>query len=471
MNIVQEQKGSLEAVIKIQLTKEDYEDQVLKELKTMQRKAQMPGFRPGKVPFGMIKKMYGKSVLVEEVNKVLADALYNYIKEQQLNILGHPVADSKQADLVDWDAIDGTSFDYHIGLSPTIDLELGPDIQVDYHVIKVDDSTLNTYVTDVRRKYGKMSNPDSASMGDVLYGQFVEMDTEDQPKPEGHTHQSSLYVDFVKDEELKKRLVGIKVGDSLVFDVLKAVESEAEAASMLGVKKEELGNYNPLFRFSIDSINRVDPADLNEELFNKVAPGKGIQTEDAFLEFMREQIGQQYQSEVDQHFRNEVKKKLISLTALELPESFLKTWLLETNKNEITQDQVEKEFDGLADTFRWQLIENHLIKTHHLEVTRQDIHDHLEAYFRAQMMQYGQEDVEQEVIEGFIQNIFGKEEEIKKVSDHLMEQKLLALYKENLSLNHVELTFEEFVQLVTKTYKSNEEPEATSPKADQPGDE
>lgn len=457
MNIVQESTGALEAVIKIELSKDDYQERVTKELKSMQRKAQMPGFRPGKVPFGMIQKMYGKSVLVEEVNKVLADAIYGYIKDHKLNILGHPVADRQQSEALDWDKLDGFTFNYHIGLAPDIDLQLGPDIAVDYHTIRVDDEMLEGYLSDIQKRYGKMTSPGTAEAGDVLFGQFEEMETEEQVKHEGVEHKANLYVEYIKDEDLKTRLVGFKPGDSVVFDIIKAVESDVEAAAMIGIKKEELSAHSPLFRFTLESISRVEPAEMTPELYEKVLPGKGIQEEDAFRESIREQIGQQYQADVDKHFKNVVREKLIEMTAIPLPESFLKTWLVDANKEEVTPEQVEKEFDSLADTFRWQLLENHLIKTYQLDVTKQEVHGHLEGYFRAQMKQYGQDDLEQDVIEGFIKNITSKEEEVKKVTEHLFEQKLLELYKQHLSLNKIELTFNDFVQLVTEKYNTNNE--------------
>lgn len=456
MNIVHESTGTLEAVIKVQLGKEDYQEKVSGELKNMQRKAQMPGFRPGKVPYGMIQKMYGKSVLVEEVNKVLADAVFQYIKEKELNILGQPVPDHKEAEKIDWDDLNGFTFKYHIGLAPEFEIDLASGIEVPYHKIKVEDDMVNSYLADIRRQYGKMTSPEVSSIEDVLFGEFCEMESPDQEKPDGKTHKSNLFIQYIKDEELQSRLVGIRAGDTVLLDIIKAVESASESAAMIGVKKEELSNYSPLFRFTLDSISHVEPAEMNEELYNKLAPGKGIHDESSFRELLREQISQQYQADVDKHFKNEVRKKLIDLTSLALPLDFLKMWLLDANRDSFTPEQVEKEFDNLADTFRWQLIENHLIKRYELKVAQQEIHEHLEQYFRQQMKQYGQQDVEQEVIDGFVKNISSKEEEVKKVYDHLYDQKLLGLYKTHLSLQETELSFGDFVKLMNEKYKTDE---------------
>ncbi len=456
MHIHQQKTDALEAIIKVELQAEDYREQVENELKTLQKKAQMPGFRPGKVPFGMVRKLYGKSVLVEEVNKVLVDAVYQYIKENEMNILGHPVPDHELAGQTDWDTQSDFTFHYHIGLAPEVNLDLNDSIAVDYYRIKVGDDIVDNYINDIRRRYGKMSNPEISEAEDVLNGTFVEMETEENEKPGGKVNKSNLYIQFLTDENLKARLIGAKPGESVVMDVMKAVESEAETAAMIGVKKEELGGIGPLFRFTIESISRVEPAEMDETLYEKLAPGKGIKTEEAFREFVREQISIQYQADVDKHFKNDVMKKLLDHTSLQLPEAFLKKWLVDANKEEVDVEQVEKEFDQFADTFRWQLIENHLIKTHGLQVTQEDINAHLETYFRNQLRQYGQEDVGQDMIDEFIKNIKSKEEEIKKVYDHLNEEKLMALFREKLNLKETELGFDEFVKLVTEKYQTGQ---------------
>ena len=461
MDIIREENGPLEAVIQINVTEEDYREQVDKELKNVQKKAQMPGFRPGKVPVGLVKKMYGQQVLAEEVNKILADSLYNYIKENELNVLGNPVPDQEKADAIDWETQKEFELHYHVGLAPEINLELSDEIQVDYHKIIVDSDIADNYIKDIRKRYGKMTNPGTAADEDVLFGEFVEMNDESTPREEGHTHKANVYIQYLKDEELKKQLTGAKPGASFVMDVNKSVGSEAEAAAMLGVKKEEIGNYNPLFRFTIESISRVDPADLDEELFKKVAPDKELKTEEEFRDFVAEQIGQQYQTDADKHFKNLVMEQILQLTKLPLPESFLKKWLLDTNKEELTSEKIDNEFDQFADSFRWQLIENHLIKTHNLEVAPEEVNKHIEGFIKAQLKQYGQDNVEQSVLDEYVKNVAANKDEVKKIYDHLFDQKILELFKEKLKLNEIQINFDDFVKLVTEKYKQDKGATAT----------
>jgi trigger factor len=455
MNIVQENTAPLEASIKVELKQEDYQEKVSAELKNVQRKVQMPGFRPGKVPFGMVKKLYGKNVLVEEVNKILQEALYKHIQDNKLDILGQPLPDQERAEDIDWDGQTDFTFHFQIGLAPEVELELDSDISVDYHKIMVSDDMVDSYLTDIRRRYGKMEHPAESQEEDVLMGEFMEVDDKQEAVPEGKVNKSNLYIQYVKDQDVRKSLVGLKPGASVVFDVLASVGSETEAAAMLGLKKEELAQHSPLFRFTLESISRMIPAEMNEAFYEKVAPGREIKTEEALREFVREQIGMQYQADVDKHLRNEVMKKLISITNLSLPEKFLKKWLLEVGNEELDAEKVENEFAQAADTFRWQLIENHLIKKYELDVKPEEINSHLEYYFRRQMKQYGQEDPEQEMIDGFIKNISSNKDEIKKVYDHLFEEKLLKAFKEKLNLKEIEMGFDEFVTLVTEKYAAD----------------
>ncbi len=452
MDIVKENTSPLEATLKIKLTEDDYREQVSKELKNAQKKMQMPGFRPGKVPMGLVNKMYGKSVLVEEVNKILADALYNYIKEEKINVLGNPLPDEGAAADIDWETQKEFEFQYHIGLAPEIDLELTDEIEVDYHKIKVAEDSIDKYVEEARKRHGNMVNPGTAEAEDVLYGEFAELDDKGEPKEDGLTNKTNVFIRFIKDEAIKNQLIGAKPGSVIDMDIMKAVESETEAASMVGLKKEELQDHSPVFRFIVESISRVEPAELNEDLYKKIAPDKDIKTEEDLRNFVREQIEQQYQSDVDKHFRNVVSEKLNELTKLPLPESFLKKWLVENNKEELTEEKVNEEFEKAADTFRWQLLENHLIKKYEIEVKPEEVNSELEYFIKAQLAQYGQTDLPQEILDKYVKELGSKQEEVKKVYDHLFDKKLMELFKEKLRLNEIQMELDDYVKMVNDKY-------------------
>ncbi len=457
MNIVQEKTGELTANIKINLTPDDYQSKVEKAIKDLQKKAQMPGFRPGKVPMGMVKKMYGRSVLVEEVNKVLVDGMYDYIKENNLNILGNPLPDNEKTKEIDWDKETEFEFYYEIGLSPEIAIKLNDAISVDYHKIKVDEKVVDDTIEDIRKRNGLFIYPEISAEEDVLAGELAELDGNLTGLEGGLKNKTNIYVQFLKDVEIKQALSGKKVGESVVIDLLKAVENETEMASMLGIKKEELANYGKDYRFTIESISRREPAELNEELFSKVAPDTEIKDEKSFRQYISEQIGKQYQAEVDRNFRNEAIKVILTKANLKLPEEFLKRWLIESNREnkEITPEQVEKEFTSYGDSFKWQLIENYLIKEYGLDVSHTEVNDYLRNYMRMQLKQYGQDNPGDELLDSFVKRITGNKDELKKVYDQLFDEKVLKLLKEKLNLVEKEVTFEEFLEEIKEKYKNN----------------
>lgn len=467
MNIEKETTGNLEATLKVKLIEDDYREKVEKELKNTQKKVQMPGFRPGKVPMGMVKKLYGKSILAEEVNKIMADAVVNYIKEEKLDILGSPIPDAASTGEVDYEGQKEFEFHYSIGLKPEIDLELSEDIEMEYHKIIVPDERIDSIIDDNRKRHGKLIYPGVAEEDDVLAGEFIEVDEANNPIEDGKVNKTNVFIRYIENSEIKNELIGAKPGSQIVMDVLKAVDSETEAAAMVGVKKDELSQHSPFFRFTIDSISRIEPAEMNEDLYEKIAPGKEIKTEEELRDFLRDQLSKQYQAEVDKHFRNEVSEKLISITGLPLPESFLKKWLLENNKKELSKEKVEKEFERAADGFRWQLIENHLIEKYNIEVKPDEVNRQLELFIKAQLAQYGQQELPQEILDKYVNELKSKEEEVKKVYEYIFEIKLISLLKEKIKLHEKELSFEDFSDFISEKYKQEAEPELNADEAGQ----
>ena len=454
MNIVQEKKDNLHSIIKVEVIHEDYRDKVAAEMKNIQRKAQMPGFRPGKVPPQLVQKMYGRGVLVDEVNKLLQESLHNYIKENNLDILGSPLPED-EGEKIDWDTQKDFVFSYEIGLAPKVTIELSEEIEVEYHHIAVDKQMVDNYALEIRNRNGRMINPELSGESDVLIGEFLEMEAPGVPKNDGHKHSSNLYIKYIQQEDVRNNLTNIAVGAVVELDVLAAVgNNETEAASMLGLKKEELANYNSLFSFRVEKISRLEPAELNEELYKKAFPESEIVDEEGFMKIVEENISKQYQSDSDKHFRNEAMKKLLDIAQLELPEAFLKKWIQVSGKEPLTEEQAELEYDKLADPFRWQLIENHIIRTYGVDVSIDEVREFLSDYYRNQLKQYGMEDVDQVMVDKFVSRIFENQEELKKVYDDLFANKLLALFKEKIKLNKVETTYEDFTKLVLEKYQA-----------------
>jgi len=453
MNIVRENKATLEDLLKIEIKEQDYRNKVATELKTLQRKAQMPGFRQGKVPMGIITKMYGKSVLVEEVNNLMIDELNKYIKENEIKLIGEPLPVVETFKTIDWDNPGDMEFVWNIGLAPKVELELSDKIIVDYHRITVEDSVIEQQIEAIARRHGEMEHPESVQEDDVLLCELVELDAPGVVKQDGHSHTANLFVKFVKNQAIKEQFIGKKIEESLEMDLIEAFENETEAASIIAVKKDDIKNYGPLFSVTIKKISRLKPAQVSQDLFDKVFPGKGIETEADFRKEIESQISEQYQAEVDKHFANEVSKTLIAETKLELPEDFIKRWILESPKNELTVEEVERDLDKYADSFRWQFIENHLIETNGVKVTQEEVKEHVAGYIRAQFASYLRYEPEQELVDKHAMDIIKNQEELKKVYDTLFDRKLMALYKGKLKLKEVKMKFDDFVMMVEEKYK------------------
>lgn len=447
MNITQENKANLTATLKIQLAKDDYQEKVDKALKEMQKKAQMPGFRTGKVPMGIVKKLYGKSVLAEEINKVLVDGMYEYIKEKDLKILGNPLPDHDNTPEIDWENQSDFEFHYQVGIAPEINIQLDNYVEVEYLDIKIEDSMIDEALNDLKRKFGNLVNPELVEKNDVVYGEFRQLDDAGTVVEGGLTNKSNLFVQYLKDEATKNSFVGKKIGESIDLDLTKSVENESEIANMLGINKDKISDYGSNYRFTIEKISRIEPAELNEEFYTKAAAGKNITTEEGIRAFIKEQLQEQYRRDSDKHFRNEAIKSIVEKAAVELPEEFLKRWLWETNNESknISAEDIEKEFTSSKNAFKWQLIENVIVSNHKMEVTNEEVDAYLRDYIRIQLMQYGQDSPAAELIDSFVQRIVGNKEEVKKVYDKLYEAKITDLLKTKLKVVINEVTFQEFL--------------------------
>ncbi len=456
MNIVQESTGELTALLKVQVEPNDYQDIVNQELKNLQKKAQMPGFRPGKVPMGLVKKMYFKNIMAEQVNKILNSSLYEYIEKENLNILGNPLPNTENDDKIDFEKQTEFEFTFDIGLSPDIDLELNDDIEVEYHKITVDDEMLQESIDTIRKQNGKMIEVETVEKEDMVDGKFEEADGEGNLLEDGLSNTSTISVGYIKDDQTKEKFIGAKVGDVLDIDIEKTFENETEMSNVLNVKKEELDQYGKNYRFTIEKITRVENAELNEELFEKIAPNKEIRDEDSFREFIRGELARNYQQEVDRNFKNDASKTIIEKLDLNLPEEFLKRWILETNaeKENVSTEQVEKDFVNQRDAFKWQLIQNHLIKKYEIKVPQEEVMAFLRQMITQQFMQYGyNQALPDDIIDNYAKTMLENKEQMRQVYDQLYDLKITDLFKEKLKLNEKEISYNDFVNEMTEKYK------------------
>ncbi len=448
MEITRENTGELTATIKMVISPADHNESVTKILKDYQRKANVPGFRPGHVPFGMIKKLYGGAVFADEVNKLVSDKLHQYIQDEKLDILGQPLPNTALTPEFDWKEGQDIEFFFDLGMTPEFDFVLDENIAVDYHVIKVDDAMVDKYVDDMRQRFGTLINPEVASEKDVLAGDFVQLDAEGNDFENGITHSSKVAIDLISDTDIKNKLVGAKVGDTIVFHPLKATGNAVEAASMLGITKEQVEEIVSDFRFTLNEISTMSPAELNEELFEKVFPEAGIKTEDEFRNQVRNESEKAFVADSDHLFAHHMQEKMVEAVSITLPDEFMKRWLIESNEGKITAEEIERDYHKYAEGMKWQLIENKIIKESGIEVGDQEIKDYVKDYYLQgwRTMQLTDDLLNrlETIADSFIKD---KPNEVRRIVDSLYGQRVSAYVKSKVKLLEKEISYDEFIKL------------------------
>lgn len=440
MDIKHENTDTLNAVVKVDINKDDYQPKVDKILKDYRKSANIPGFRKGHVPIGLIKKQYGKAVLVDEVNKLLQDALNKYITEEKLDILGNPLP--KQQDDFDWNNED-YQFEFELGLAPEFDVDLNPKKGIKHYNIEADKDMIDNQIKSIRKQYGKLVSQDEVKAGFLVQGKFVneeeEIDNETTLKPED-----------LKSKKDQKLLIGAKVNDSVTFKTKGLFKETSDLAKHLGVDEEKAKDFKTEVNFEISEINEEILAELNEELFGKIYPNAEIKTEKDLREKIKEDAETQLEQQSDQQLLNDVSEYLIENVQFDLPSEFLQKWLRVSGEEELTEEQAKEEFEKSEKGLRFQLIEGKIIKDNNLQVTIDEIKDTTKERIKMQMAQFGQMDMSDEQLESITQNILQKEDEAKKISDQVMNKKLLDFYKNNVNLKVKKVNYEKFIDEVYK---------------------
>src|ERR1700749_777028 len=395
MNITKENIDGLNAVVTIEVGPADYEKQVEDAIKKAQRQVSVPGFRPGKVPTGMVKKMYGKSVLADELNKILNNSLNNYIVENKIEILGNPLP--KADEKIDWDNGKAFTFKYDLGLAPTFDVVVSDKTAFTYEVVKVDDQLIDKYVKDVRKNYGKPTNPEVAEEKDVVFVDINELDETGAIKAGGIFKSTSIGIERLKSEIAKKKLIGAKKEDKIVINCKELYADAVELAVSLGIKKEEAEELNCNLQLPVKNIARMDDAELNEELFMKVYNDGSIKTEAEFREKVKNELSSMFAQDSDRKLFTEIEKTLIETVNPALPEDFLKRWLMAVNDKPVTMEQLNTEFGTWAQSMKWKLIENKIIKNNNLTVTAEEATEEAKRFVRSHFARYGQVPSDEEV--------------------------------------------------------------------------
>lgn len=441
MNISKKEIDSLNAEISINLGPSDYEQKVNDAIKKVQKNANMPGFRPGKVPNGLIKKQYGTSILVEELNKLLNETLHGYITENNIEILGNPLPKEQQP--VDWQNQKEFTFVYELGLAPKFEFKLDNSHTFIYKKVKVDDELVEKYLKDVRRNYGKSVNPEIAGEKDVLFIDIVELDSDGNIVPGGVYKSSSIGIDRLKKESVKPKLIGLKKEDKLVVNVNELYETALDKSVSLGIDKETAENFNSNIRLTIKNIARLEDAELNQELFDKLYGAGKINSIEEFKEKITDELGMMFNQDSDRDLRKEIEKTLVSKINIQLPDEFLKRWLMSVNEKPLTKEQIDKEYPEYASTMKWKIIEGKIIRDNNVVVSPEEAAEEAKGFIRGEYARYGQTPNEEDV-QKIAYDLLRKEKEAQKIFDNLYAKKVLDLIKNNCKLDSKEVSYNEF---------------------------
>lgn len=442
MHITKEKIDEQNALLKVELDSSDYSEPFQKALKQYSKQINLPGFRAGKVPVSLVKQRYGKSLLAEEINKLLNKSIQDYIVENKLDILGSPIPSEKHEEKGDWDNPGTFEFFYDLGLAPEIDVKISKEDVFEYNPIIIEDKMLDEEVNNISRRYGKMSDAEVAGENDMLIGDFIELDENDQIKEGGILSQSTISLEFI-DKDERQKFVGKSVADEVVVDPYKVSRDHDDLARMLHVSHEETHDINTNFKFRIDEIKRLEPAELNEEFFQKIFPAGDVKNEEEFRARIKEDLEKGFAQDSDRLFKREVTNKLIADYNPSLPDEFLKRWILLTNEKPITAEELEKDYEQYQKGLQWQLIFNQMIEKHNLRVEEEEAIERTKELMAQQYAQYGIPRPDDDELLNTAMRVLSNKDESRRVFDMLYDEKLIAFIREHATVNEKPLTYEE----------------------------
>ncbi|KGO79563.1 trigger factor [Flavobacterium beibuense] len=436
MNITREQVDALNAVVTVAITKEDYKPNVDKVLGDYRKNASIPGFRKGAVPMSLIQKQYGKAVLVDEVNKLLQTSLNDYLVEEKLDILGNPLP--KITEDFNWDA-DDYAFEFELGLAPEFAVDLAAKNKLVKYNITADEKMLDEQVERIQKQYGKLVSKEKSEEGDDIKGTFTN-------EEKGINNTVTITPSIFKTKTAGKKFIGKKVGDVVTVSTKNLFDDDHKLMEYLKVGHDDVHGLEIDVDFTIEEINTTEKAELNQELFDKLF-GEGVVTSvEQLKEKIKEDAEQQFATQADQKFLNDVTEFLIENTKFDLPAEFLKKWIQTAGENPLSPEQAEEEYNKSEKGLRYQLIEGKIITDNNLQITFDDLKAYTAEVIKKQMAQFGQMNPTDEDVEGIVSRVLSNKDEVKRLSEQVMSEKMLNLFKENVKAKEKEVTYEAFIK-------------------------
>src|SRR5690554_4745700 len=434
MNITRNNVDALNAVITIDVAKDDFAGNVENVLKDYKKNASIPGFRKGQVPMSLVKKQYGQAILFEEVNKLLQDSLSNYLNEEKLDILGNPIPVAKD---IDWEA-DTLSFDFELGLAPEFEVDLAGNNITKYQIV-ADAEMIDEQVEYIQKQYGKLVSKEKAEEGDDLRVKVANAE-------ENIENETTFNIADIRTKTNQKKFIGKKVGDEVLVSTKGLFEDEHKLMNVLNIEHDRVHDLEIDVTFTIEEVSTQEKAELNQEFFDKLFGEEKVTSEEELRNRIKEDAEKQLAQQADQKFMNDVVETLVEKTTFELPKEFLVKWLQTVGETPLTEEQANEEYTKSEQGLRYQLIEAKIIKENDMQITYDEITDYTSDLIKEQMAQFGQLDPAEEEITNIVSRVLSNQEEVKRITDELMNGKMMKLFAEKVNAQTKEVNYKDFVK-------------------------
>ena len=436
MNITRNNVDALNAVVTVEVNKSDYADKVQEVLTNYRKNASIPGFRKGAVPMTLIQKQYGKAVLLDEVNKLLQESLNNYLVEEKLDILGNPLP--KVTEDFNWDTED-FKFEFELGLAPEFSVDLGAKTSVVKYNVVADDTMLNGQIARIQKQYGKVIAKDKVEEGNDVAGIFAN-------EERGINNRTTLDLEDLADKKAVKAILGKKVGDVVTLKTKGLFNDDHKLMDVLNIGHDDVHGLDIEMTFTIDEVIGYEPATLDQELFDRLFGPKAVTSVDELKAKIKEDAERQFAQQADQKFLNDVTEFLVESTKFDLPAEFLKKWIQTTGENPISAEEAATEYERSEKGLRYQLIESKIMKDNNLQITFDELKDYTSGLIKQQMAQFGQMDPSDEDVQGIVARVMSNQDEVRRLSEQVMNQKMLDLFKNSVKAKTKEVNYEDFVK-------------------------
>ena len=437
MNVSKNQPDALNYQVTIEIAAADYAEPLRKRLNEYKRKADIKGFRPGMAPLSLIQRLYGDQALYESVNGLVSDQLNNFIQEEKIRIVGEPLPSEDQPQL-SWKSGEDFTFKFDIAQTPELNFTVGKEDKVPYYDINITAAEKKATREQLLQQYGSLQEGKKAGENDYVIADIA-----------NETHKAEgVYISISNVAEAARgAFIGRKAGDKFDLDVNAAFENETDRAAMLKVEKSLLSGLNPMFTFTIVNVKTFVAAEENQETYDKIFGKDVVTTPEQFEEKIEERIKGSHEQEANYRFGTDVRKYFVEKAGLELPEAFLKRWLVYANEGKFTAEQVEKEFPGFIEDFKWQLVRGYLMQKFDLKVTREDLQAAAESFVAYQYAMYGMAGVPDNLIKSSAENILQDQNQYRRLEEQCEDNKAIARVREEVTLQHKKISQDKFREL------------------------